>query len=423
MSAPLPPRARLRRWLTLAGRALLLAALLLLLLAALLQTQAVRGLLLRQTGNALGLELAASHIALGLRGEVRLALTDAVARARGDDAALLRARRIVVSLPWASLRSLDDALILDRIELDAPRLHLPALQRWLASRPPSGKTRIPAIRHGLRLREGRIDNDDWRIENLSIDLPRLQPTQPAQLAVRGRYLASPLSAQAALTLAVDSPQALLDARITRIVSAGHLTLRGEGWSLPAQVALSGPLQLGKDSALLRPVKLGIAARYRAGSTVAPFRLGLFGPMAFNEASWRFVPVTVVLAGDGPVPDAQARGSVSVGKRLVLHLDGALDGWPAAWPPLPLPLPASSAPLRFALDYKGAPDLADAAELSLRREATRFDARFRLPELQAWLDAGSQGSPLPPLAGTLSTPRVTLDGAALEGVEIELDDSP
>lgn len=421
MSAPLPPRARLRRWLTLAGRALLLAALLLLLLAALLQTQAVRGLLLRQAGAALGLELAAGDIALGLRGELRLVLADAVIRGDGDDVALLRARRILVSLPWASLRSFGDALILDRIELDAPRLHLPALQRWLASRPPSGKTRIPAIRHGLRLREGRIDNDDWRIENLSIDLPRLQPTQPAQLAVRGRYLASPLSAQAALTLAVDSPQALLDARITRIVSAGHLTLRGEGWSLPAQVVLSGPLQLGRDSVLLRPVKLGIAARYRAGSTVAPFRLGLFGPMAFNEASWRFVPVTVVLAGDGPVPDAQARGSVSVGKRLVLHLDGALDGWPAAWPPLPLP--ASSAPLRFALDYKGAPDLIDAIALSLRREATRFDARLRLPQLQAWLDAGSQGSPLPPLAGTLSTPRVTLDGAALEGVEIELDDSP
>lgn len=421
MSAPLPPRARLRRWLILAGRALLLAILLLLLLAALLQTQAVRGLLLRQAGNALGLELAASHIALGLRGEVRLVLTDAVARACGDDAALLRARRIVVSLPWATLRSLDDALILDRIELDAPRLHLPALQRWLASRPPSGETRIPVIRRGLRLREGRIDNDDWRIEGLSIDLPRLQPMQPARLAVRGRYLAPPLSAQAALTLAVDSPQALLDARITRIDSTGSLTLRGEGWSLPAQVALSGPLQLGKDSALLRPVKLGIAARYRAGSTVAPFRLGLFGPMAFNEASWRFVPVTVVLAGDGPVPDAQARGSVSVGKRLVLHLDGALDAWPAAWPPLPLP--ASSAPLQFALDYKGAPDLADALALSLRREATRFDARLRLPQLQAWLDAGSQGSPLPPLAGTLSAPRVTLDGAALEGVEIELDDSP
>ena len=31
--------------------------------------------------------------------------------------------------------------------------------------------------------------------------------------------------------------------------------------------------------------------------------------------------------------------------------------------------------------------------------------------------------LPPLAGRLSTPRVTLDGVTLEGVEIELDDSP
>ena len=38
---------------------------------------------------------------------------------------------------------------------------------------------------------------------------------------------------------------------------------------------------------------------------------------------------------------------------------------------------------------------------------------------AWLNAGSAGSPLPPLAGTLSTPRVEIAGATLEGVEVEL----
>ena len=62
-------------------------------------------------------------------------------------------------------------------------------------------------------------------------------------------------------------------------------------------------------------------------------------------------------------------------------------------------------------------------LALRRDTTALDARFRLPEVLAWLDAGATGSPLPPLAGTLSTPRVTLDGATLEGVELELDDAP
>jgi len=37
----------------------------------------------------------------------------------------------------------------------------------------------------------------------------------------------------------------------------------------------------------------------------------------------------------------------------------------------------------------------------------------------WLDAGNASSPLPPLTGKLSTPRVDLDGTTLEGVEIEL----
>ena len=200
---------------------------------------------------------------------------------------------------------------------------------------------------------------------------------------------------------------------------GALTLAGAGWRIPAQVFLAGPLRLGKDSALMKPARIGIAARYLSGSTSAPFRLGLHGPMAFNNATWRLVPVTVVLDGDGPVPDARARGSVSVGRRLRLHLDGALAGWPQSWPALPPPLSASTSPLPFALDYSGAMAFSDTASLTLRRDATALDARFHLPEVLAWLDAGNKASPLPPLAGTLSTPRVEIAGATLEGVEIEL----
>jgi hypothetical protein len=170
---------------------------------------------------------------------------------------------------------------------------------------------------------------------------------------------------------------------------------------------------------MKPAKLGIAARHVSGATVAPFRLGLHAPMAFNNATWRFVPLTLVLDGDGSVPDGQARGSLSVGRKLRLQLDGALAGWPDAWPALPPPLSASTSPLPFALDYQGALAFSDSAALSLRRDATTLDARFRLPDVLAWIDAGGQGSPLPPLAGTLSTPRVELDGATLEDVEMEL----
>ena len=67
------------------------------------------------------------------------------------------------------------------------------------------------------------------------------------------------------------------------------------------------------------------------------------------------------------------------------------------------------------------ELLDIAALELRRDDTRFAARFHLPAVLDWLDSGAIGSPLPPLQGRLSTPRMEIAGATLEGVEVELDD--
>ena len=168
-----------------------------------------------------------------------------------------------------------------------------------------------------------------------------------------------------------------------------------------------------------------AAKYggqSAGGSTA-FRLGLAAPMAFNDASWRFVPASVVLEGDPQVPRASARGSLSLGARLRLQLAGEIAAWPTGWPPLPAPLHASSTPLAFSLAYDGAPDASGPARLALRRDATALEASFRLPEMLAWLDAGASGSPLPPLSGTLTTPRLVLDGVTLDGVQLQLDDAP
>ena len=89
--------------------------------------------------------------------------------------------------------------------------------------------------------------------------------------------------------------------------------------------------------------------------------------------------------------------------------------------MPPPLGASSSSLPFALDYVGAADFADAARLRLRRDEARFDARFRLPDVLAWLDDGGSGTLLPPLSGTASAPRLEISGAQLEGVEISIDE--
>jgi hypothetical protein len=404
----------LRRWLLFLIAATLLALWL-------LQPERAGRLLLWQAGNALGLKISAGTIDYQLRGTPHLDLHDVVAQRPGDGAPLLRAKRLFVSLPWRTLRSLGDELRVQRITLDGPVLHLPALQRWLATRPAS-KTRLPTLIHGLHLRDGRVDNDDWRIDQLTIDIPNLQPRQRLRMHVQGRYLAPPLAMPVDLAVSLVTPQRLLDGQRAGIAGIGKMHLQDARWQAPMQIFLAGPLRIGKDSALLQPAKLGIAGHYQNASTRLPFRLGLHGPMAFNNASWRFVPATVVLAGDGKLlPNAQARGSVTLGLRLRLQLDGQLAGWPMGWPALPAPLAGSTSPLPFALRYQGALAFSDAATLSLRRDATTFDAHFRLPEILAWLDAGATSSPLPPLAGTLATPRLELDGTTLEGVKIEVSD--
>ena len=421
MSETAPARRIGKRLLRLAT--ILAAILLALLLLAgwLLQPQRAGGFLLKQLGNSLGLQITANAIDYRLRGTPQLVLHDVAAQRPGDARALLRAQRVFVSLPWRTLRARGADLTVQRVELDAPVLDLPALQRWLATRPTSEETRIPTLVDGLRITRGRVDNDDWRIDNMSIDVPALHPERPLRARVRGRYLAPPMSIPADLAIAIAHPRRLLAGAPTGVAGVGALTVANAGWQIPAQVFLAGPMRLGKDSALIKPVRLGIAARYRSASTDLPFRLGLHGPMAFNSATWRFVPVQVFLDGDGAIPDAGARGSVSVGKRLVLHLDGRIAAWPDVWPVLPAPLSASTSPMSFALDYKGAIDFTDIASLELRRDATYFDARFRLPEVLAWLDDVATGTPLPPLQGSLSTPRIDIAGAVLEGVEVELDD--
>src|SRR5690606_33772026 len=97
-----------------------------------------------------------------------------------------QARRILVALPWSTIRSLGDTLDLARLEIDAPTLDVPALQHWLASRPPS-ETRLPTLSDGLQVRAGRVDGDGWRIEALALAIPRLHPDQPLRAQAQGRY--------------------------------------------------------------------------------------------------------------------------------------------------------------------------------------------------------------------------------------------
>ncbi|MFT3898238.1 MAG: hypothetical protein QM719_11195 [Thermomonas sp.] len=415
--APHPRPGRLLRLVAILA-ALLLAFVLV--VGWLLQPQRAVGFLLSRIGAALGLEITFDDVGYRLRGTPQLVVHGLAAREPGAKTAILHAERVLLAVPWSTLRARGADLTVERVELDAPVFDLPAFQHWQAMRPPS-ETRIPTLTNGLRIRDGIVVNDDWRIEKLAVDIPALHPERLLRMRVRGRYLDPPLSIPADLAIAVANPARLAKGGASGVAGVGALDFAGEGWRVPSRATLSGPLRLGKDSVLVKPMRFGMSARYESDSTRLPFALGLHGPMAFNNATWRVVPMQAVLRGGGNVPDLRGRGSLSLGRQLKLHLDGAIAAWPTDWPALPPPLSGSTSPLPFALDYTGRMDLADVASLRLQRDDTRFDGRFRATDVTAWANAKARGSVLPPLSGTLSTPRIDIAGATLEGVEVELDD--
>ncbi len=411
-----PPTRRRRRWL----RRLLVLGILLLLLSLLatwlLQPKQLVPLILDRAGKSLGLEITADGNAEArLRGEPQLIVRKLVAREPGAKNAILRAERVLLALPWSTLRNGGKDAVIKRIELDAPVLDVPALQAWLAKRPSGEETKIPTLTDGLRIVDGRIDNDDWRIEGISVTLPSLHPQMPVETRIQGRYVDAPTAIPFDLAVALTRP-----ANDAGVAVFGPLTIERGDWRLPATIQLSGPLHLGEDEVTVLPAKLGVSARYESGDTRLPFSLGLHGPLRFDEATWVLAPVGVALRGESPMPNFDAHGALALGRRLVVELDGALPQWPDAWPTLPAPVSDSASPLPFALRYTGRPDLSEVAGLRLRRDATDFDSRFRLYDVLGWIDR-SGGSPLPPLDGHLRSPHLEISGATLEGVDIVLDD--
>lgn len=417
-TAPVPVRTRRGRL----ARFTIVVAILLVLLAIagsyLLQPQRASALLLDQVGSALGLRITASgQASYRLRGTPQLVLHDVVAQRPGDATALLRADRVFIAVPWSTIRARGADLTVQRIELDAPILDMPALQRWQATRPAS-ETRIPTLIEGLRITRGRIGNEGWRMDGIDVDLPSLAPGKPLGARLQGRYLDPPTTLGFDLDVALTRP-----ANDAGLAAIGKATLEGDGWKLPARIHLSGPLRMGDGAVSMVPARIGISAHYLSADSDLPFTLGAAGPLRFDQGVWALDPAASILDGRGVIPDATAHGAFALGRRLVLRLHGDIAGWPDAWPALPPPLSASTSPMEFSLDYVGQVDFSEAAALALQRDATTLDARFRLPVVVDWINSGVAGSPLPPLQGHLQTPQVEIAGATLEGVEVEFEDDP
>lgn len=407
--------SRRRKLAWIAGGIAILLLILALLLRVALQPERVTRLILDRTGRALGLEITAGGIGeYRLRGMPMLVVRDVIAREPGAATPLLRAERIYLSLPWSTLRARGADLTVQRVELDAPILDLPALQHWLSTRPP-GEDRIPTLTDGLRVTRGTIRNGNWSVDGIGIELPRLAPDQPVNAQVRGRYLDPPRRITFDVAVALSRP-----AKSAGLAIYGPVTVNSDDWTLPARVKFSGPLRIA-DAWRVAPARLAMNARYKSANSDIPFALGLFGPLQFGEGIWTWAPAGVALRGQDRVPDLDAYGALALGGALVVELDGNVPVWPKAWPALPPPLSASTSRLSFGLRYQGKANLGDVVALRLQRDTTRFAGRLRVFDVSEWINNKLPASPLPPLDGVLTTPTLKISGAQLEGVKITFDD--
>lgn len=377
----------------------------------------VANLILRQAGNALGLEITSSGRAeYRVRGVPQLVVRGVVARQPGAPTPVLTADRILLSLPWSTVRARGADLTVRRVELDAPVIDLAALQRWQASRPPSKEPRIPTLTHGLALTRGRIVTAGWSIDLLDVDLPSLYPGRKVSAHVRGTFLNASLRVPMDLRVALARPA--LDAGFAAV---GTATPSHKDWRIGLDLKLSGRLHDGADGFGLDATRFGARARLSMGDATYPFAIGIAGPLRYKAPTLRIAPMGLSIRGTGAIPTFDARGLLAFDEALALTLDGTIAQWPDAWPVLPPPIGQSRAPLPFALEYDGPTDLSGRAHLQLQRDATKFDARFRLPQVNGWIDTLGRDTPLPPLDGSLSTPRMVIAGATLDDVEVTFDD--
>lgn len=404
-----------RRW-----KVALLVMFALLLLAALLVRWLLRPeylapAILGLAGDALGLEITATGVGeYRLRGTPQLIVRNVVARERGADKPVLTAERILISVPWSTVRARGGDLTATRLELDAPVFDIAAFQSWQAKRPPS-ETSMPTVIDGLHIVRGRVIGAGWTIEALDGTIPSLSTDKPLRAQLRGRYQADDVQAPFDIALTLNKL-----GQASGVGAVGGLAPETAEWRLPMHVNLSGKLHT-HSAVRIEPLRLGASARYIAGGQSQSFAFGIAGPLTFESGAVSLRPAALAVRGEGAIPALNAVGGFTLADELRLALDGQLREWPQAWPVLPPPLGESQAPLPFALDYAGKADLSAIATLHLERDDTRFDGRFRLFEVLGWADALDDSTPLPPLSGRLASPRLEVSGAVLRGVEVKVEE--
>ena len=295
-----------------------------------------------------------------------------------DGVEFLSARRVEISLPWSTITGDADPVI-TRVELEAPVLDLPGLQKWLASRPPT-PFRLPTLRRGISVAEGTVRGRDWSLRALSLELPHLQEGDPAQLQAQGRYF------------------------------TGKDELPFKLRALAATPGLSSALDLD--------LQLSLPAAATKAEPPRVVSVSLLGRYAWADPKFTLEADKLGIAAPSPLPSFSAKGRFETAESANLAFDAVLGGWPQTWPKLPGSLASESEHLPVRITYAGKPDFSDALELSASRAGIELETAVRIPEMQRWL-AADAASPFPPLQARLKAPALEFEGVKLEGVEVEI----
>ena len=331
---------------------------------------------LERLGTTLGLELSIDGTPeYALRPEPRLVLPKLVVRQPGA-APLLTAERAEVSLPWDTLTG-GGSLVITRIELQRPVLDLAALAVWQASRP-SAPFELPTLVEGLQVQDGSVVGAGWRLDELQLALPELRDGAPLGIQTSGVFT------QATTIVVFDGLANLGTAGL-----ASDFDFKGKG-------------------------------RLRRDDLDAPWTLEASGSFDASGDATQLSLAKMVLDSESPLPDLDATGKVVLDYGLTADIAGTLQAWPEDWPALPAPMSAATSPLSYTLGYRGPADFSAPLALAVVRDETRFDASFVVDEMMRWVDTAGE-TPLPPMAGTLSTPSLEVAGATLEGVTIQIEE--
>jgi hypothetical protein len=343
-----------------------------------LEPQRLTATVLSRLGSSLALDITFEGTPeYAFKPEPRLQVPDIVVSDPATGKVVLRAKRLDVSLPWATIRGGD--IVITRLELEEPVLDVDALQRWLAARP-AAPFKLPTLTRGAAVADGSVIGDGWTLEDVDLVLPRLATGEPVDLdfSMRVRRDATDLRARG---------QAHLDA-----------------------AAAASAYRLGARVEMAR----------EPGPLVA--RLAANGGYRIDDDGFALVANTLDVVGDSPLPSLEGEAWLDKRARLALGFRGELATWPDGWPALPPPVGAAEGPHPMVAVYRGRPDFSDPLRLGVALGPARAQVSVKVREMLAWIDAPT-ASPLPPLTGTATLPQLDFEGATLRGVRVEMRDDP